>query len=82
MLLDNVVALYPGLPKPNVEMPEQMVQRMLRDAAESDKALVVLIKDVGGVWKVDFQLASLSNAETIIALDIVKATIMKSVLGG
>lgn len=79
--MDNVVALHPGKIAMNLETPEEMMQRMEGDAKLCDKALLVLITDVGGVWKVDFQMASMSNAETIISLDIVKSVIMDSVLG-
>ena len=79
--MDNVVTLHPGKIALNVETPEQLLQRMLGEAAQCDKAVVVLITDAGGVWKVDFQMASISNAETIISLDIVKSVIMDTVLG-
>lgn len=79
--MDNVIALHPGKIALNIESPEEMLQRMTKEAAYCDKAVVVLITDAGGVWKVDFQMASMSNAETIISLDIVKSVIMDTVLG-
>ena len=79
--MDNVVALHPGKIALNVETPKEMLQRMMGEAADCDKAVLVLITDAGGVWKVDFQMASMSNAETIISLDIVKSVIMDTVLG-
>lgn len=79
--MDNVVTLHPGKIALNLESPHEMVCRMLGAVRDCDKAVVVLITDAGGVWKVDFQMASLSNAETIIALDIVKSVIMDTVLG-
>lgn len=79
--MDNVITLHPGKIALNIETPEEMMRRMTKEAVYCDKAVVVLITDAGGVWKVDFQMASMSNAETIISLDIVKSVIMDTVLG-
>jgi hypothetical protein len=50
-------------------------------AEQYDKALVIMINDRAGVWDTQWNVAGLSNSETLLALEIVQRLIMDCVLG-
>lgn len=80
-MTDKIVNLFPERSKVVVESPADMIGRMNSELFHADRAVLVLIKDVGGVWKVDFQVANMNNTETSLCMDIVKGTIMDGILG-
>jgi len=79
--MDKVVTLFPDQVMVTHETPAQLLKRLDRVVVDSNKAIVILIDDRAGKWKVDFHTASTTNAETIIAFEIVRETIMNAILG-
>jgi hypothetical protein len=78
---DKIVNLFPTKSAVVIESPATMIGRMNSELVHADRAVLVLIKDVGGVWEVNFQVANMNNTETSLCMDIVKGTIMDSILG-
>ena len=75
----DIVTLFPSTTTINIESPQNMLKRLSDTVV--DKALVLLIKDVGGTWLVDFEVASMDNSETLLATEILKTRIIDAILG-
>ena len=79
--MDKVVTLFPDQTMVEKETPQELLLRLNGVVKNANKAVVILIDERAGKWKVDFHTASTTNAETIIAFEIVRETIMNAILG-
>lgn len=62
------------------EQPHALLVRKTPEAMTANKAVVLLVDDRAGTWQVNWEAAGMSNAEVIMALDILHRQIMDSIL--
>jgi hypothetical protein len=81
--MNKVVNLFNGINDTDqkLDTPDMLINRVSVVAEQYDKALVIMINDRAGVWDTQWNVAGLSNSETLLALEIVQRLIMDTVLG-
>lgn len=72
----NVHNLFPGvIADPLQKSPIEIFNEI--DFNVVDKMVVLSVKDVAGTWDVNIHSAKLSNAEILLALELMKDNIVK-----
>ena len=80
---DTVVNLFDKKYVEPEKSPSTLLETMSVEANDYDKALVILVEEVGaGMWKVHFDKVNMNNAEMGLVLDIAKEQLLSSILGG
>ena len=80
-MIDNVVRLFPKQQELGIETVEEMMVRVGPMLVGANRAVLLLVNDVGGQWEVHLATANMSNAEANLAVDIVKDLIIGTVVG-
>jgi hypothetical protein len=72
----NVRNLFPGvIAEPLQKLPIELFNEI--DFNKVDKMVVLSVKDVAGTWDVNIHSAKLTNAEILLALELMKDNIVK-----
>ena len=79
--MDKIVDLFPNNERAKKETPKHLFERIIPEVQQSNRALVLLIDDRAGVWKIMHHTANLSNAETMMAIELIKDLILATTKG-
>jgi hypothetical protein len=78
--MEKVVTLFPDQLMRKQESPAEMFTRILPDTLKYNKALVLLIDERAGKWLLDFEHTGMTNAEMLMALELLRDSIVKAVV--
>ncbi len=77
------IILFPGteVPKSTVSTTELLTDANDRLSPKCDKAIVLMIEDIGaGRWQTHWS-TNMSNPEALVALEVIRDLILSTVLG-
>ena len=72
----NVHNLFPGIiSEPTNKSPIEVINEI--DYLKTDKLVVLTVNEVAGKWDVNIHSARMSNAEILLALELMKDNIVR-----
>lgn len=75
----NVHNLFPGvIAEPLEKSPVEIASGI--DYNDVDKAVILTIKEVAGRWDVNISSARMNNAEILLALELMKESIVRRMI--